>query len=442
MLSQDELNAYRAEYDRNQDLYRDVSSYILNECLRYRKTNPKGVRAVFSREPVLKTFLSIQNKIEDKRRNEKLDYSYSELSDLIALTVLCAYRSDVADFIKWMRKSFRALNSDTDALRETEGGHRGYHYIVTVQDHTMRMFPRYRDVKCEIQVKTLLEEAFDAKSHDLTYKPGKREVALAIKDQFRVLSSSLKAIDVQTEFLKDLIFEEERQRELRREACVLAYLGNQETLEVGRNLSIDVNKIGIHDLDIILEKLRWAAQSGITKPLAKFATLCAVKLEDDYLKDEALRFTQNLVDAAPGDVNVLIIRALTNWTMSRFENAIQDVKAALDLASTTGDPNLIILAKSNFVYFVTDYKAVIREDVKEWNDQTHQLAQDLTTGKDPRDADTLGFYWIVYGANREEVENGRRLIEQSRSVRKGGAYEFFFRYHEYIALRRLLKWTE
>jgi ppGpp synthetase/RelA/SpoT-type nucleotidyltranferase len=206
MLSSEEIKTYQERYNENQNVYRRVSDHILRECYEYKRGKPKSIRAVFSREPVIKDFRSLIKKIEDKRNNEDPKYEYDDLPDIIALTVLCAYRSDVQDFIRWLRNSFDVLTPDKKALRDNPQGHRGYHYVVRARRDVVRSHREYSGIKCEIQVKTILEEAFDAKSHDFTYKPGARSVPPEVEQQFGILSSSLKAIDQYSEFLKDLFW--------------------------------------------------------------------------------------------------------------------------------------------------------------------------------------------------------------------------------------------
>jgi hypothetical protein len=111
MLSPEELRRYHKKYDDNYHLYEDVSDYIMKECIGFQKSHPKVVRVIFSRQPKVKTFLSIQNKTEDKRKTENPNYDYDDLPDIIALTVLCPYRTDVDCFNDWLNKSFYIHNA-------------------------------------------------------------------------------------------------------------------------------------------------------------------------------------------------------------------------------------------------------------------------------------------------------------------------------------------
>lgn len=333
MISSDEIKTYQAKYDKYYDVYGRVSGYIVGECYEYKRGRPKSIRAVFSREPVVKEFASLIKKIEDKRTNENPVYGYDDLPDIIALTVLCAYRTDVLDFIHWLRNSFDVRTPDREALRDNPEGHRGYHYVVCARSDVVRTRTEYRDITCEIQVKTILEEAFDAKSHDFTYKSEGRSIPPEVQQQFGILSSSLKAIDQYSEFLKDLILADERATELRREAGILLCLKDEETMGVARELTLDFDNLRGQDIAHIAQKFESAFSSnGVSRGLCRCVAACGLKLNDDYLKDEAIRYATMLVGSSPGSEGPYRLRASVNWTLGRFEEAIEDIGMAIDLA--------------------------------------------------------------------------------------------------------------
>src|SRR5689334_11561184 len=95
---------------------------ILDMCLQYKATAPHIVRMVFSREPVVKSWTSIIKKIEDKRSKPgRANYNYDNIEDLIALTILCPYRSDVVEVGKWLKKAFVI---DSQSADTRPNGHR------------------------------------------------------------------------------------------------------------------------------------------------------------------------------------------------------------------------------------------------------------------------------------------------------------------------------
>ena len=380
MLTDAEINKWERKYEHQSETYRSVAGYILGEIHEYKKAHPKTVRIVFSREPVLKSFPGILKKIEEKREKEEPNYDYDDLPDIIALTVLFPYHSDSTDFKRWMFQTFDARPAGKTALRADPYGHRGEHYILSARPDVLRSHPDYARINCELQIKTILEEAFDAKTHDLTYKPGEREISEDLKGQFGLLSSGLKIIDEQSEFLKGLLLEEEREVQLRRKACILVYFKTKTIEEFGAKLSIDVNRLTGSDISEIDKKLKQNAKDGISRNLCSLATLCALTLDDEYLKREALGYAEKLCMQDQERVEVaknLLTRGSINWALSHFEQAIRDVCESIKIASDIGDASLLVRRKNSFIYFVADWKSVMRKEKEEWLKECSVYVEEL-----------------------------------------------------------------
>jgi putative GTP pyrophosphokinase len=79
---------------------------------------------------------------------------------------------------------------------EKESGYHSLHYIVRLQSSDLDQRPWF-----ELQVRTLLEDAWAEIEHALGYKP-QRRTSFAVRDQFSVLSKSLTALDEHFDFVR------------------------------------------------------------------------------------------------------------------------------------------------------------------------------------------------------------------------------------------------
>src|SRR5207248_1738090 len=121
MLHPDEILSIKDSLIKNQPNYLEASEYVRRTCLRFKTQRPQVLRAVFPREPPVKTFESIVAKIERRREQDNNPgYALADLNDIVALTALCPYQTDAAEFIKWMKGVFEVVNSDEDADRNTD----------------------------------------------------------------------------------------------------------------------------------------------------------------------------------------------------------------------------------------------------------------------------------------------------------------------------------
>jgi putative GTP pyrophosphokinase len=80
-----------------------------------------------------------------------------------------------------------------------ESGYASIHYIVRLRDDRV---PEIHRPWFEIQVRTIVEDAWSEVEHILGYKPG-RHTSLAVRKQFQIISKLLVAIDEHFNFLGD-----------------------------------------------------------------------------------------------------------------------------------------------------------------------------------------------------------------------------------------------
>lgn len=145
------------------------------------------------------------------RRNEAPGYPLQDVPDIIGLTVVVVYPSDI-DVVCRFVDGNRAWQVVKKKPRNQDG-YRAFHYELRLQD------PQYSGVRCEVQVKTMLNDAWSAKTHDLTYKPRGLLVPQFLVAQFGNLSDRLHAIDRETEALKTEIEKAWQRHDARRDAA-------------------------------------------------------------------------------------------------------------------------------------------------------------------------------------------------------------------------------
>jgi len=291
-------------------------------------------------------------------------------------------------------------------------------------------------VKCEVQIKTLLEEAFDAKSHDLVYKPGKHIPAPRLKAQFATLASALKTIDSQSEFLKDLILDEDRELSLRRNACLEVFLKDEKTVTVAQQLGLELDQPLA--LVTVVQRLKPTEKVPLSPQFCELAALCALLLNNDYIREVALDFLNQQYGMAL-EAEPIRRRAYLKWTLGNTKEAIKDTDRALSLAIREQESIEIAKGKNNFVYFVADIKCVEGVQHDEWLAKAWSYLPDLLVDDPYNYKDTVGFFFAIFGQCRDAIIAGWDLLRDSYDAsQKDERTERFLRYHEYSALRRLL----
>lgn len=452
LISSDELAQYTSTYAKNIGRYQDVLRIVLDKCATRKCTNPTEVRVVFPRHPALKTVDGVIRKIERIRSDPNCkhsSYPIESLEDIIAITVLCPYKSDTDGFIKWMKGAFEIVPGKRKPKRNDPSGHRGYHYIVRVR-RSEGNTSDYSDIKCEVQIKTILEEAFDAKTHDVTYKPRSQHVPSTIRRQFKLLSRALQVVDEQSEFLKNLLLTDERETKLRRRACILSYVKDEHTIQLLEEHNIRIKDEELLEPDKLQERAKnVASQDPTTLYACKGLALCALLSHNDYFERLALKCCERFEKSAQSqeDIDSIFKTINVRWALGKTDIALQMTKSIIRRLGDKDDINRTIQARANLLYYLIDQKVVT--DTKgattsQASAHIHRLLDKVNShyvalpdsAKGAHFADTLGFYWIAFGKTREEVERGRGLISDAIKNLPPEAFGFY-RYHEYIALRRL-----
>lgn len=189
-------------YEKNRVLYQDFSKCVhdLLEKLLGRK-----------RQVYQSITYRVKEKASFQKKYSKKEYaSPEEMTDMAGVRIIAYTTSDVERICELIQQDFAIdeKNSGDKAkdMRSNEVGYLSVHYIVSLSDQRRQLgeYERYQDLKCEIQVRTLLQHAWAEIEHDRNYKFG-GELPEAIKRKFYLVAGTLELMDQQFQLLSDEI---------------------------------------------------------------------------------------------------------------------------------------------------------------------------------------------------------------------------------------------
>jgi len=169
------------------------------------------VASITSRAKTLPSFLG---KIGGKPPDDPL----SEITDLAGVRVVCLYRSDLPKIEQVIRQEFR-IKERADKLDEQGADRFGYgavHFLVSLGKKSSGA--RYDDLKgllCEIQTRTVAQDAWAIISHHLLYKQ-ESAAPSALQRKLNSLAGVFETADVQFDALRlerDAYLKEIREKE-------------------------------------------------------------------------------------------------------------------------------------------------------------------------------------------------------------------------------------
>lgn len=141
-------------------------------------------------------------KLDEKilRKNEKYS-SLSEITDLIGIRIITYFEDEVDKVAKTIDSEFVTDKENSIDKRELESDRFGYkslHYVVslTTQRKKLTEYKRFKDIKIEIQIRSVLQHAWAEIEHDLGYK-GEFAIPDLFKRNFYRVAALLETADVE-----------------------------------------------------------------------------------------------------------------------------------------------------------------------------------------------------------------------------------------------------
>lgn len=241
---------YIRNYKRDQDKHIEFAACVLNMIKKALKDRQVFIAYSSSRG---KDVESLEKKCNKMQLNEdgELVYKYSdfrsEIMDLSGVRIVTYLLEDIEEVSKIIRDLFDVIEEHSgnklDLLAADRIGYLSVHYIVKLkEDKIVTGEEQYQDLLCEVQVRTVLEDAWAQVFHDRQYKAIATPVPISNEIQRRtnLLSGNLELLDYQiNELVKE--YDKESQAEKKRELQIILSC-SIERKRLLKYLEIKINK--------------------------------------------------------------------------------------------------------------------------------------------------------------------------------------------------------
>jgi len=161
-------------------------------------------------DSLVKAVSSLSKKI-DSKNNKYTDLS--QITDLVGIRIITYLGSEVDLVNDVLTKEFTIDTKNSIDKRELETnvfGYRSLHLIVSLDDGRCKLaeYKQYVDLKCEIQIRSILQHAWAEIEHDLGYKSA-LSVPQNYTRSFNRLAALLESADIEFVRLKKELMEYE-----------------------------------------------------------------------------------------------------------------------------------------------------------------------------------------------------------------------------------------
>lgn len=191
-----------AWYSEKHDLYQGFGKRVRDLLENLLESDKLLYQSITFRTKARDSFLK---KYKDKEYD-----SPEEITDVAGLRIIAYTTEDVKKICALIRREFYIDEDNSvnkaEKMESNEVGYLSVHYIVSFNASRSELgeYKPYKDLKCEIQVRTLLQHAWAEIEHDRNYKFG-GELPKEIKRRFYLVAGTLELMDREFQSISDSI---------------------------------------------------------------------------------------------------------------------------------------------------------------------------------------------------------------------------------------------
>ena len=374
--------AYR---EREETYYR-----ILSDVARRIEYELAGRRSRASLKFRVKTFTSYFKKkllkLRENRENEKVI-----ITDILGIRIVCPFLENISEVEDIIRDLFHVVETEKKGEKHSfrEFGYEATHLLIALPEPPLD--PEGNPVECaEIQIRTILQDAWAEVEHELVYKAGFNPFDKPLKRKLAAVNANLTLSDIIFQEIKD--YQRQLQWELGQRREIFSKTVSDRTLPAA-SLTIhkapvpgesedatddaEVHSFKPLSLDDLLLRGLLAHNNGQFQLAIKIYTQL---LEQEDLKIRALvyvhrgmayfaesRYSEALEDFSdalsinPQNSRTLYLRGLTYRMLKNTSAALEDFRKAISLDPYQMD---FWFAKAQLYFHSGDYLAAL-EDCEE-----------------------------------------------------------------------------
>jgi putative GTP pyrophosphokinase len=339
-LYDQQLPAYKAALQQlAQDVRLILEQQGLTPALKYRI---KSFEAYYDK-------LRKQNKVNDSRR-------MVTINDFFGLRIVCPFLEDIETVSSLIATHFEVLDTECKANQHSfrEFGYDSVHLAIRMETtQTGRSMPGVRKV-CEVQLRTILQDAWAEVEHELVYKSDISLPNQSIRRKLASLNATLT--------LSDLIFQEIRdyQKEIRqhgrkRRATVERQALDQDDIAISHPTTTTPparigpmpSSIASHLEKTMLRALKAHSNHDLENAIALYGQLLGMQLEQKMRglvynhrgmayfalgsHQRALKDFSSAINYDPESDRGYANRGLCYRVLKKYEKALQDFNQALTI---------------------------------------------------------------------------------------------------------------
>jgi putative GTP pyrophosphokinase len=182
------------EYTHTHRLYEDFAETITNILVSVLEKEGIRYQTITCRA---KDVESLREKIKRKKVQGVCYKTLTDITDLAGARIILYFADDVQKVLDLISSEFIVQKNNSALKTLLEHGYIAEHRIVSLTKARTKLdeYDRYRGLKAEVQIKTILQHAWAEIEHDIGYKPRVKEGDLKRKNIRTLFVQNAKALE-------------------------------------------------------------------------------------------------------------------------------------------------------------------------------------------------------------------------------------------------------
>ncbi len=330
----------------------------------------------------VKTFEAFYRKLLLKAQEQVIDQPFDAIKDLVGIRITVPFLEDIQNIENSIRKFFTILEVDYKhrELSVREFGYDSTHFTIEIPKEISSRYRLQESLSCEIQLRTILQDAWAEVEHELVYKTSIDNVEDTIRRKLTALNATLSLADITFQEIKDYQRKryshlQERHRQLLDKVSTLPEkMGNQyrdrKDIEPLPPLSKDDLAKSDNLNDLFVAAMNAHINNDLERAVEIYSHLIIIS-PNHYIYNHrglvyfslsqyelALEDFTTAIGIEPRDTRVYTNRGLTYRMLKQFELALEDFQQSLELNPLWSDT---FYSRALTYYDMGDLKSAIED---------------------------------------------------------------------------------
>lgn len=320
--------AIKENYEKYRILFSAVLKNIQAKIENDISLNPKPVYK--SRIKSFDSYYSKLLRLKPKEASEKEDLV--ALTDMMGIRVVCAFLEDITTVEHQIKKKYevKEVEHKGNVQNVKEFGYESTHILIaipqdclnldSIEDEEIKKLPLPENLVCEIQVRTILQDAWAEVEHELIYKTEFTPFDAPLRRKMASVNASLNLADIIFQEIRDYQTKLQREVEERR----TTFYEQADFITDSENKELDIKKDEPKDINRVSPFVHGTIDDMI---------LVAIHAHNTGDIPEAIKiYTQILEHENANDNTVLSViykhRGMAFFAQNDYEKALSDFQAS------------------------------------------------------------------------------------------------------------------